>query len=202
MRNKSTMHEETKQRIVKAARALVLEGGHETLSLREIARRAGFGPASLYEYFDGREAILATLAREAAGSLTLALEKATKKTSARRAAPGALVALGLAYVAWAKAHSEDFLLLFHRLPSKRQSLAEGAPQGSAYGVVLDAVRRASVRGEVEARGEPAIEGLAYALWASAHGMAMLQLTHLSTFDADFASADRAALEALVAGWKG
>ena len=112
MRAKSVAHEETKQKILTAARALLREGGHETLSLREVARRAGFGPASLYEYFDGRDAIVAALAQQAGASLRLALEKPAKKTRTPRAGADLLVALGLAYVAWAKAHTEDFLLLF------------------------------------------------------------------------------------------
>lgn len=198
MRSRGPGHDETKQRILKTARGLVLKRGHSSLSLREIARRAGFGPASLYEYFDGKDAIVAALAREASASLALALERAA--ASSKKSDRGLLVGLGLAYVAWAKEHPEDFLLLFDRLPSKRKSLAEGPAPESPYRVVVDAVRRAAEAGAVRARGPAEVERLAYGLWATAHGMAMLQLTHLASFEASFAAADRAVLEALASGF--
>jgi AcrR family transcriptional regulator len=140
VRTRGIAHEETRQQILKTARSLVLKFGHERLSLREIARTAGFSPASLYEYFDGKEAIVQTLAARASGSLRLALEKASKQASDDRAR---LAALGAAYVGWAKSHAEDFLLLFSQLPSKRQSFPEEPGAGSPYLLVLDAVRCSS-----------------------------------------------------------
>jgi len=198
MRTRGAAHDETRARILKAARSLVLADGHHKLSLREVARSVELSPASLYEYFAGRDAILASLAQEAAASLRATLERAVKDAKSERAA---LVALGLGYVGWAKAHREDFLLFFDRLPSKRQSLAEGPAASSPYRVVLEAVQRAQRSGAVRIKERDG-ETLAYAIWASAHGMAMLQLTHLATFKADFAAADRATFEALIEGWTG
>ncbi len=197
MRTRGTAHQETRQRILKTARALVVKVGHERLSLREIAKTAGFSPASLYEYFDGKEAIVQTLATQASASLRLALEKTAQHSEDDRAR---LCALGAAYVAWAKSHAEDFLLLFSHLPSKRQALPQAAPVDSPYRLVLDAVRRARESCAVNLRDEDAVERMAYGLWAAAHGMAMLQLTHLRTFKADFVMADRTVFEALIDGW--
>jgi AcrR family transcriptional regulator len=197
VRTRGPAHEETRQEILKAARSLVLKVGHERLSLREIARTAGFSPASLYEYFDGKDAIVQTLAARASGSLRLALEKASKHGSDDRAR---LSALGVAYVAWAKSHPEDFRLLFSQLPSKRQSFPEAPGAGSPYLLVLDAVRLARASGAVRIRGDQDVERLAYGLWAAAHGMAMLQLTHLKTFKADFAAADRKVFASILEGW--
>ena len=45
-----------------------------------------------------------------------------------------------------------------------------------------------------------LEEMAYSLWALAHGMAMLQQTHLRHFQADFSAVDRRVLEAFVQGW--
>jgi AcrR family transcriptional regulator len=196
MRTRGPSHDETKQRILEVARELVLESGPAALSLREVARRAGFVPSSLYEYFDGKDAIVAELARAASASLKLALERCARKgTSGIKS----LEALGMGYVAWARSHPEDFLLHFARLPSKRRSLDEPAGE-SPYALVLAAVRRAAEEGSVAARTPRDVEHLAYALWASAHGMAMLQLTHLAGFGADFPAADRAAIRALLEGW--
>lgn len=198
MRTKGAAHHETREKILETARTLLLENGHERLSLREIAREAGFGPASLYEYFDGREAIIDALASRAAASLRRALARRSKDAGDERQA---LVEITLGYVAWAKAHKEDFLMLFTRLPSKRQAFDETSQRESPYTVVLEAVAGAHRAGIVSQKGNESVERLAYGLWALAHGMAMLELTHLSGFKADFKAADRAIAEAFVAGWQ-
>jgi hypothetical protein len=41
--------------------------------------------------------------------------------------------------------------------------------------------------------------MAYGLWVTAHGMAMLQQTHLRQFNADFVDHDRRVLEVYVRG---
>jgi AcrR family transcriptional regulator len=201
VRTRGIAHEETRQQILRAARKLVAKKGHENLSLREAARDAGFSPASLYEYFDGKDAIVAALAREAASSLSRALAFASRRASRSKDSRAMLVELGLAYIAWAKENAEDFALLFDRLPSSRRSLKESPSADSPYALLLDAVRRA-----VEACGkggkspELPVERFAYGLWATAHGMATLQRTHLAGFQSDFGAADRQVLEALVKGW--
>ena len=180
--------DDPRKAILAAARALVRQG-HEDVSLRAVAARAGFSPASLYEYFDGKDAILGALAEEASTRLRKSLEQAVGAAPDPRSA---LVELGIAYVRFAKKHREDFLLLFSRLVSRRRGTADGVPAGSsAYAILRDAVGRALPDGPTDE--------LAYALWATAHGMAMLQSTHLAGFQADFETADRRTLTALVAG---
>ncbi len=199
MRTRDITHQETRQRILKSARHLLLEGGHAGLSLRAVAKEAGFSPAGLYEYFASKEELVGTLAAEAGASLGSALGRAIPSGARDRSA---LVALGRAYIRWSKQSPEDFLLFFSRLPSRRRSDDEATAKASPYGVVLAAVEEAGRAGAVRARGTKQVERLAYALWAAAHGAAMLQLTHLSGFRADFASADKALLEALLKGWRG
>ncbi len=162
--------------------------GPAGLSLREIARQAGFSPASLYEYFDGREAIVDALSHEVVRSLADALARAVRPADAR----ATLVELGLAYVTWARECPQDFLLLFDRLPARRRGLADRVPDGSPFGIVLSAARAL-------AAGRHGAERLAYGVWAAAHGMAILQLRHLAGFEADFAAVDRSVFEAIVAG---
>lgn len=185
--SKASRTYDPRKAILAAARALVRQG-HEDVSLRAVAARAGFSPASLYEYFDGKDALLGAVAEEASARLRKSLEQAIGAAPDPRSA---LVELGIAYVRFAKKHREDFLLLFSRLVSRQRGTADGVPAGSAYAVLRDAVGRALPDGPVDE--------LAYALWATAHGMAMLQSTHLAGFQADFEAADRRTLTALVAG---
>jgi len=188
--------ERTSTAILDAARELLLEHGHEKLSLRAIARRADYSPAGLYEYFDSKEAIIAALAARASRSLAARLKRAA--ALGRESPDGPLVEIGLGYVAHAIENKQDFLLLFSRLGSARGSLAAQNPTDSPYRVVFEEVLRQIVGKAINCQPSQA-EQIAYGLWAFAHGMAMLQLTELAGFDADFATADRNALRAFIAG---
>jgi len=189
-----TQTEDPRRRILLAARALVLARGHENVSLRAIARRAGYSPASLYEYFDGKHSLLRALAEEAAARLFVALG-----TPSRHGADlPPLIRIGLAYLSFARQSPEDFLLLFARLPSRRRSSAETAPPASPFALVLAAAREH--RQGAGLRSRDGDEELAYAVWGLVHGLATLQLTHLKGFEADFVRTDELALRALIEGW--
>lgn len=189
--------ENPRQTILEAARGLVARHGHQGLSLRQVAAKVGLSPATLYGYFEHKEALMNALAQEASARFGAALGRAAART---RTGEDALVELGLAYVQFARQHPPDFLLLFTHLPSRRSGLHQAVPSGSAYGLLLEATCRTFNTPSQEVSPQVA-EGVAYALWAAAHGMAMLQLTHLQDFAADFAAADRHALRALVHGLK-
>jgi AcrR family transcriptional regulator len=189
-----TQTEDPRRRILLAARALVVARGHESVSLRAIARRAGYSPASLYEYFDGKASLLRALADEAAARLFVTLGMPGPVDSDLPP----LVRIGLAYLRFARESAEDFLLLFARLPSRRRSTAEAPPATSPFALVLAAAREHRKQAGLTFPGGD--EELAYAVWGLAHGLAMLQLTHLKGFDADFPRADEAALRGLLDGW--
>lgn len=55
----------TRQRILEAARQLLVENGSESATTRDIAHAAEIGVGTLFNYFATKEAILATLAAEA-----------------------------------------------------------------------------------------------------------------------------------------
>ncbi len=49
------------ERIVEAAHEVLLTQGHDAASTNRIARQAGISPGSLYQYFDGKEAVVAAV---------------------------------------------------------------------------------------------------------------------------------------------
>src|SRR5689334_20747958 len=55
----------TRERILDAARQLFAENGFEAATTRDIARKAGIGTGTLFNYFGTKEAIVAALAAEA-----------------------------------------------------------------------------------------------------------------------------------------
>lgn len=177
----------TREEILDAARALIVEQGLEKVSLRAVAKAVDYSPAALYQYFDNKDDLLAELARRAATELQAAM------LSAAEGHPRPLVALAESYVHFARTHTQDFLLLFTRVTSSRRSLEQtaGGPYAVLLGAMADALPGADHR---------RIEERTYGLWALTHGMAMLQVKHLQGFDADFPAADHDAIIALLRGY--
>lgn len=184
----------SREHILTAARELVLEAGAENLSLRKVAERADFSPSSLYEYFESKDDLIRALSERVMLRLDarMATVPATLQPSQR------LLRYGLAYVAFAREEPQDFLLFFLHLRTRRTSTAQPAGPRSPYARILEAVKAGLASGALARKGVDA-EGIAYGVWAVAHGLAMLQLTHLKGFDADFEAADRAVLEAHLDG---
>ena len=184
-------------RILAAARALLRDHGHEGLSLRHVARRAGISPAGIYEYFDNRDHLIDALVGEANEALAASLRAATHGVPdpAER-----LVELGLAYIRFAHARTRDFLLLYGRRAARR-SLVEDVPTGSEYALIIAAVRDVVSTGRPDGEVLPFLEVLAYGFWSSIHGMATLQLGHLAGVRADFATAHRLLLEGMARSWQ-
>ena len=165
-------------RILDHARKLVMEKGWDRFSLRALARSVGLSPASLYEYFDGKEAILEAVADRARRRLIAELRGVPSDADNR------LVELAMAYVDFARRHREDFMLLFARTTD-----GEVPGKNSPYAIWLNQATR-------ELQGaDPHVA--AYGVWACAHGLAMLQLTELGAVDADFEQSDRKTVTALV-----
>jgi AcrR family transcriptional regulator len=184
-------------RILTVARALLRDHGHERLSLRHVARRAGISPAGVYEYFADRDDLIDALVGQANEALAASLRAATQGLSDPLER---LVELGLAYIRFAREHTTDFLLLYGRRSSRR-SLAEDVPAGSEYEAMIAVVRDVVSAGRPDGKALPFLEVLAYGFWSSIHGMAMLQLGHLAGFSADFAGAHRLLLAGMARSWQ-
>ena len=55
---KKTSKEHTRERIINSAKKLFAEQGYQKTTIVDISRRAGLSEAALYEYFQGKEALL------------------------------------------------------------------------------------------------------------------------------------------------
>ena len=139
-----------------ASLALNREGGPEAVTVREVARRAGYSPAALYGYFEGRQAIIQAIVDGADRQLAARL----MDVSSDLPGPERLVRLGLAYLAFAHYERESFGLV--------GSPAAGGPPTAAFTVFREA---ASSDGLVERPGIDA-DAIAYAVWSLVHGIAV------------------------------
>src|SRR5690242_2082883 len=140
-------HGEMKAAILQAARAAILEHGPARFSLRDVARRSGYSPAGLYEYFSGKQDLVRAVADESLAQLQSSLSRAAADLPPAQR----LVALGLAYVRFAHNNPQHFMLIFTQLPSQRTTL-QASPSGpSPYQLVLQAAQDGINTGAFAAR---------------------------------------------------
>jgi AcrR family transcriptional regulator len=99
------------------ARALLVDRGSASLSLRAIAREMGVTAPALYRYFDGHEALVEALAADFYNEVSDSMEAATAQVPADQPDAGTQVALRLiaaatAFRSWSVAHPAEFSLIF------------------------------------------------------------------------------------------
>lgn len=99
---------QTQQRIVDAAKELVLTEGSAALSIKAVAARVDFTPGALYRYFDSKEALLTEVVSAVIGDVREVLEEA--RVQHQDPLVG-VVAQCLAYRAFAQENPNGFALL-------------------------------------------------------------------------------------------
>jgi AcrR family transcriptional regulator len=161
--------------ILAAARDLLAETGSEAaVSIRGVADRVGVTPPSIYLHFPDKEALLEAVCAEVFTALDEAMEEAAAAT------PDPFEALrerGLAYVRFALANPEHYRIVLMRrreLDIGPHNIDELAEDG-AFGHLLDSVRSCQASGVFDSDDDAA--QLALALWAAAHGVAALMISH-------------------------
>ena len=141
----------TTETILTAAKELIHENGFNRLSLRAVAARAGFSPASLYEYFTGKDDIIDSLCAQI--DRTWAERLQTRKT---------IPAIMLAYVDFGLNAPDDFQLLYQRamLPDQEEYIPK-------LFVETITAHQANLAVSVEVAHQT--------MWALVHGMVLLSL---------------------------
>jgi AcrR family transcriptional regulator len=156
--------------LLKAAETVLERDGLTGLTLRAAAREAGVSHAAPTHHFGDMSGLLSELAasgfRKFGGSLAAA---AADKASAKER----LVAMGEAYVAFARNYPGMFLLMFRseRLDATRPGLREAMDQ--AFAVLT---RSVSDRRGAASPPKAMIADVTRS-WALVHGFAMLMLDH-------------------------
>ncbi|MCP4142827.1 MAG: TetR/AcrR family transcriptional regulator [Chloroflexi bacterium] len=185
---------DTRKAILQTALELIAEKGLDKLSLREIARRVGYSPAGLYEYFDSKEDILWTLALEGNDRLRAAAIGISSDLPIKER----LTLACLAYVDFAVQNPEHFIIM-NSLTTRRASLDEPVSSESSYSVFLKIIEVAIAEGELLVQENFGAEEITYGFWSLIHGMGILRLTQLRSFEADFEKMNRKAIETFITG---
>ena len=130
----------TKQAILDAALEIIREEGPGALNMRALAERSDYSAAGLYEYFGGKDEIIAEVCQQ--GHERLA-------SHMRLADPGLpvvdyLYEIGIGYIRFALENPDHFLLMFTVVPPgpiadfSPEKLLEG---DSSFHILLGAIRR-------------------------------------------------------------
>lgn len=168
-----------RERILGAARRIVMRDGFDALSMRKIADAIEYSPATLYLYFDSRDDIARALCEEGYAQLLASFAPAAQIADPRER----LHALAHAYVAFGHEHSGTYRLIFMANPSYTDAALgsgrkDGEPDragGAAFRMLTDALDALKADARMPANADPLI--WADALWATLHGIVSLSLTY-------------------------
>lgn len=181
---RSTQKHALRERILGAARRIVMRDGFGALSMRKIADAIDYSPATLYLHFKSRDDIARALCEEGYAQWLASFAPAAQIADPRER----LHAFARAYVAFGLEHRQTYRLIFMADPSYTDAALGGAPRGQngepadAGGAALrtlltDALRALQADARIAPGADPAL--WADALWATLHGIVALTLTYPS-----------------------
>jgi len=207
MDRRERRHSETREEILRAARALVVEKGAGDLSLREVAARTQFTPPALYRYFPGgKEEVLRAIASECLEQLGAHLRRVPDGLPADER----LIELGLVYLEFGREHPEELGLIFDSIAAL-ESLDVADPDESVFaptslfGIVDRAIRDGVESAGLKAQSEDDIVLMWHGAWAFLHGIVAVERVHPHHHDLFRARARdllRAYLNGLMTDWAG
>lgn len=162
-------HRETRDEILEAAREVLIERGAADLSLREIARRAGFTPGALYKYFDSKDDVVRALADRAMAALLGAFAGVPIDLPPDERA----LELGVAYLEFARRNPEDVAVI-----ALHESVVHMSPLSAEHRSVEEAVtgvfKEGVAAGIFAASREKDADFMAYGAWALVQGLATFE----------------------------
>jgi AcrR family transcriptional regulator len=158
-------HDALRERILGAARRIVMRDGLGALSMRKIADAIDYSPATLYLHFRNRDDIARALCEEGYARLLASVAPAARVADPHER----LRALAHAYVAFGHAHRQTYRLIFMEDPSHTDA------GGAAFRLLTDALDALKADARIPPDADPTI--WAEALWATLHGIVALSLTY-------------------------
>lgn len=187
---KQETEEHTRDALVNAAVSLLAEVDVGSLSLREVARRAGLSHAAPYNHFADKDALVRAVAARGFSSLERAMEDT--QAAAPTTPHEQLVAAGVGYILFARREPALFQLMF-----------KGLEADDAKGPFTRLQRCVAALGP---RDERALKSDALFCWAHVHGLAVMftsrTLEPFGVDDADEVALARVHCERLLPALRG
>jgi AcrR family transcriptional regulator len=157
-------HGDVRRLVLDAALDIITSTGAESLSMREVARRAGVSHQAPYHYFGDRSGIFAAISEEGFSALAGAFRDVDfSNTSAAKAG-------FIAYLNFARSHVGHFRVMFRQDicgVTDNEETANAA--SSAFDELLQMVAR-TIGSSVDPK---AAHSFAFTMWSQAHGLATL-----------------------------
>lgn len=201
--------EELREKIVEAARDIVGEQGLDALSMRALAVRIGYSPATIYLHFRDKDEILRGVMEEGFKRLGATMAREQASLPADASPLERFAGSGRAYAKFALENTGYFRAMFKMprvasldvCPEPAVNGAGAGPEGRReHGVEL--VRQAIAAGEMSADDA---ERAAVIGWAVMHGLTSLflsgHLTDCVTSQEEFMDLIDGAIETLGSGWR-
>lgn len=168
--------EQLRQLIVEAARDLLLEQGLSGLSMRSIAERIEYSPATIYLYFESKEELVRAVVRTGFDRLSEVVVSELSGTVAKGDGAAQFASMGRAYAKFAVANPAYFRVMFELPGTPDVHCGAGEAEGeeeAGLGKALSLVRRA-----VEEDGSGALDPRRRMLlgWGLIHGLTSLYLS--------------------------
>lgn len=169
--------EETRARILDAARELFAREGYHAVTMRRLAQAIGYTPTAIYFHFEDKAALF----RELCDTDFKALAAGFQRIGRIDDPVERLRRIGRAYVEFALEHPHHYKLMFmSEIPPEAASegLHAGDPSQDAYAFLLMTVQEMVRSGRLKAEHkDPHL--LAQCCWGLVHGIASLHVTHAS-----------------------
>ncbi|TJY44497.1 TetR/AcrR family transcriptional regulator [Cohnella pontilimi] len=170
-RRQKEQKEELRAHILRTAGQLFVELGYSNFSMRKLAERIGYSPATLYVYFRDKDDLLFLVVDDAFMRFTERLEAAASGGTDMWERLGRL---GEAYVTFGLEHPAYYQLMFMwRIDYLMEPQGiQKIPRVQAFDVLLRTVRDAMEQGVLRAESPETASDL---LWAAMHGIVSLSI---------------------------
>jgi AcrR family transcriptional regulator len=162
-------HGNLKQALVDAALLLIEAKGPMGFTLSEAAKKAGVTPAAVYRHFEGREDLIAELARQGFDAFGELLEYAYE--SGQPSDRAAFEATGRAYLAFARKYPGHYIAMFESGISIQRTPELYQVASRALGVLEKSAIKLSEHIPVDRRPPPQM--FSAHIWAMSHGVVEL-----------------------------
>ena len=156
---------QNKDKILKAASALFLEGGFDALSVRAIAQKAGLSTIGIYSHFKGKQGIIDALFIDACEKLHQIIETSQGNTGSER-----VIDACERIVSFSNTHRAHYQLIFNNTES-HTPLPEDALQ--AYQKLNDSLVSLTATLPKKAPSTSKAAALGAQVWALVHGFISL-----------------------------
>ena len=159
----------TREAIIQAAEEIIETQGPDALSMRDIAERIDYSASNLYEYFSGKDDLLAAVIKEALTRLTEHVHRISMGLSPHER----LQSYGYAYLEFARTHPQLYLVIFGR---KITDMKLNDSEETPYDLLRQIVQEGITAGSFVPRPDFGPDEMAFGCWSLVHGITMLHLT--------------------------